>query len=84
MPELPEDPEPEQVDARAELAEPTQEQDLRTAVRRMAEHQAAQRARRDATGLHHDLTETVRGQAGRALTDGSSRTPPRSHPSSTA
>ncbi|MFK0050531.1 MerR family transcriptional regulator [Streptomyces sp. NPDC090741] len=68
MPELPEDPEPDQVDAWAELAELTQDPEFRAAVRRMAEHQAAERAQGDTTGLHHDLTQTVRDQVGRALT----------------
>ncbi|MEV8318436.1 MerR family transcriptional regulator [Streptomyces sp. NPDC059900] len=70
MPELPEDPEPEQVDAWAELAELTRDPDFRAAVRQMAEHQAAERARGDTTGLHHDLTEAVRDQVGHALTAG--------------
>ncbi|MFG3138090.1 MerR family transcriptional regulator [Streptomyces sp. NPDC048211] len=67
MPELPEDPEPDQVDAWVELAELTQDPEFRAAVRRMAEHQAAERAQGDTTGLHHDLTETVRDQVGCAL-----------------
>ncbi|MFH9067721.1 hypothetical protein ACH4GM_42010 [Streptomyces coeruleorubidus] len=70
MPELPDDPEPHQVDAWVELAELTQDPDLRAAVRRMAEYQAAERAQGDVTGLHHDLTETVRESAGRALDAG--------------
>lgn len=70
MPDLPEDPEPDQVDAWVELAELTQDPDFRTAVRRMAEHQASERAQGDTTGLHHDLTETVRAQVGHALTAG--------------
>lgn len=67
MPELPDDPEPEQVDAWVELAELTQDPDFRAAVRRMAEYQAAERAGGDRTGLHHDLTEAVRDHVGRAL-----------------
>jgi DNA-binding transcriptional MerR regulator len=70
MPELPEDPEPDQVDAWVELAELTQDPEFRGAVRRMAEHQAAERAQGDTTGLHHDLTQTVRDQVGHALTAG--------------
>ncbi|MEV7021789.1 MerR family transcriptional regulator [Kitasatospora sp. NPDC093558] len=70
MPELPDDPEPDQVDAWVELAELAQDPDFRAAVRRMAEYQAAERARGDATGLHHDLTETVRETIGRALDTG--------------
>ncbi|MFJ9610123.1 MerR family transcriptional regulator [Kitasatospora sp. NPDC101176] len=70
MPELPDDPEPEQVEAWVELAELTQDPGFRAAVRRMAEYQAAERARGDATGLHHDLTEAVRDGVGRALDAG--------------
>jgi hypothetical protein len=70
MPELPDDPEPEQVDAWVELAELTQDPDFRAAVRRMAEYQAAERAQGDRTGLHHDLTETVRDSVGRAVDAG--------------
>ena len=70
MPELPDDPEPEQVDAWVELAELTQDPDFRAAVRRMAEHQANERAQGDTTGLHHDLTEAVRERVGQALDTG--------------
>ncbi|WP_405007000.1 MerR family transcriptional regulator [Kitasatospora purpeofusca] len=70
MPELPDDPEPEQVDAWVGLAELTQDPDFRAAVRRMAEYQAAERAGGDRTGLHHDLTEAVRDHVGRALDAG--------------
>jgi DNA-binding transcriptional MerR regulator len=70
MPDLPDDPEPEQVDAWVELAELTQDPDFRAAVRRMAEHQASERAQGDTTGLHHDLTEAVRDRVGRALDAG--------------
>ncbi|MFD7033451.1 MerR family transcriptional regulator [Streptomyces sp. NPDC059917] len=69
-PELPEDPEPHQVDAWVELAELTQDPDFRAAVRRMARYQAAERARGDVTGLHHELTEAVRDGVGRALDAG--------------
>ncbi|WP_433465452.1 MerR family transcriptional regulator [Spirillospora sp. CA-128828] len=41
LPRLPDDPEPEQVDAWVELAELVGEPDFRAAVRRMAEYQAA-------------------------------------------
>ncbi|MFF9512472.1 MerR family transcriptional regulator [Streptomyces sp. NPDC014724] len=70
MPELPDDPEPNQVDAWVELAELTQDPDFRAAVRRMAEYQAAERAQGDVTGLHHHLTETVRDSVGRELDAG--------------
>ncbi|MBF6175428.1 MerR family transcriptional regulator [Nocardia blacklockiae] len=67
MPELSDDAAPEQVEAWMELVELVRDYDFRTAVRRMAEYQAAQRAAGDTTGLHHDLTETVREEVGRAL-----------------
>ncbi|KOV30837.1 MerR family transcriptional regulator [Streptomyces sp. XY431] len=70
VPELPDDPEPSQVEAWVELAELTQDPDFRAAVRRMAEYQAAERARGDRTGLHHDLTEAVRDRVGGALDAG--------------
>ncbi|MGW3965107.1 MerR family transcriptional regulator [Amycolatopsis sp. NPDC005003] len=70
MPELPEDATPEQVEAWLELVELVQDTGFRAAVRRMAEYQAAQRADGDTTGLHHDLTETVRDEVGRALSAG--------------
>ncbi|MEA5362950.1 MerR family transcriptional regulator [Amycolatopsis sp., V23-08] len=70
MPELPDDATLEQVEAWMELVELVQDNDFRAAVRRMAEYQAAQRAGGDTTGLHHELTETVRGDVGRALAAG--------------
>ncbi|MEU1212470.1 MerR family transcriptional regulator [Streptomyces sp. NPDC005791] len=67
MPQLPDDPAPEQVEAWIELGELCQDADFRAAIRRMAEHQAAQRAVGDTTGLHHELTESVREEVGKAL-----------------
>ncbi|WP_030266942.1 MerR family transcriptional regulator [Streptomyces sp. NRRL B-24484] len=75
LPELPDDPEPEQVEAWIELAGLARDADFRASVRRMAEYQAAERALGDTTGLHHDLTEAVRDAVGRALAAG---TAPRS------
>ncbi|MFI5527737.1 MerR family transcriptional regulator [Kitasatospora sp. NPDC051853] len=69
-PVLPEDPAPAQVEAWVELAELTRDPEFRASVRRMAEYQAAERARGDDTGLHHELTETVREEVGRALAAG--------------
>ena len=59
-PDLPDDPTPEQVQAWVELAELVQDTDFRASIRRMAEHQAAERAAGDQTGLHPDLTAYVR------------------------
>ncbi|GHJ48038.1 MerR family transcriptional regulator [Catellatospora sp. TT07R-123] len=70
MPELPDDPEPEQVEAWVELAELVQDPDFRAAVRRMARHQADDRAQGDTTGLHHELTQQVCDTVGRAAEAG--------------
>ncbi|MFB7723421.1 MerR family transcriptional regulator [Nocardia sp. NPDC056100] len=70
MPELPEDPEPHQVEAWIELADLVQDPDFRAAVRHMVEYQARERAGGETTGLHHDLTEAVRTEVGAALTAG--------------
>lgn len=70
MPELPDDPTPEQVSAWMELVELVRDKEFRAAVRRMAEYQARERAAGDDTGLHHDLTEAVRDRVGAALAEG--------------
>ncbi|MEV0339995.1 MerR family transcriptional regulator [Nocardia sp. NPDC050713] len=70
VPDLPEDPTPEQVRAWMELAELARDADFRAAVRRMAEYQASERANGDTTGLHHELTEAVRDLVGAALAAG--------------
>jgi DNA-binding transcriptional MerR regulator len=69
MPELPDDPSPEQVDAWVELAELVQDRDFKASVRRMAEHQAAERAAGEASGsgLHHELTNQLRARIEAAL-----------------
>ncbi|MFE6037327.1 hypothetical protein [Streptomyces sp. NPDC056452] len=72
-----------QIEAWVELAELCRDSDFRSAVRRMAERQAAERSRGDRTGLHHDLTEAVREQVGEALAAASRPTPRRPRPSST-
>ncbi|MGW4249768.1 MerR family transcriptional regulator [Nocardia sp. NPDC004722] len=70
MPELPDDPTPDQVSAWMDLVELVQDTDFRAAVRRMAEYQAEERAAGDDTGLHHDLTEAVHTEITRALAEG--------------
>lgn len=70
MPELPDDPAPEQVDAWVELAELVQDTGFRASVRRMAEYQAAQRADGDQTGLHTRLTAVVREKVEAAMEAG--------------
>ncbi|MFD5946340.1 MerR family transcriptional regulator [Streptomyces collinus] len=69
-PELPDNPEPEQIQAWVELAELSQDQDFRAAVRRMVEDQAAEQARGDTARLQRDLVATVWRQVGPALTSG--------------
>lgn len=69
-PELPDNPEPEQIQAWVELAELSQDPDFRAGVRRMVEDQAAEQARGDTTRLHRDLAATVWHQVGPALTSG--------------
>jgi DNA-binding transcriptional MerR regulator len=69
-PELPDDPEPDQVEAWMELAELVQDPDFRASVRRMAEYQAAERQAGDRTGLHHDLSNYVRERVAAALSAG--------------
>lgn len=70
MPELPDDPAPEQVDAWVELAELVQDPDFRARVRRMAEHQASERHTGFQDGLHHELTETIRTKVENAVAAG--------------
>jgi hypothetical protein len=76
MPELPDDPGPEQVDAWVELAELVQDPDFKASVRRMAELQAAERAAEGAagepsgSGLHHELTNQLRARIQAALAAG--------------
>ena len=69
-PELPDDPEPGQVQAWVELVELVQDPAFRASVRRMAEYQAAERADGDRTGLHHDLTTYLTRRVEAALAAG--------------
>ncbi|MFE7357270.1 MerR family transcriptional regulator [Streptomyces sp. NPDC057543] len=69
-PELPDNPEAEQVQAWVELAEMSLDPDFRAAVRRMAEDQAAEQAHGDTIGPRRDIAAAVRDQAGPALTAG--------------
>jgi hypothetical protein len=77
MPELSDDPTPEQVDAWVELAELVQDPDFKASVRRAAEHQAADRADGDQSGLHHELTNSSENGSRRHSPPGSSRGPSR-------
>ncbi|MEU0033458.1 MerR family transcriptional regulator [Streptomyces sp. NPDC006333] len=79
-PELPDDPEAEQVQAWVELAEMSLEPDFRAAVRRMAEDQAAEQVRSDTTGPRRDIAAAVRDQAGPALIAGIDPASPQADP----
>ncbi|MER8034037.1 MerR family transcriptional regulator [Streptomyces hydrogenans] len=79
-PELPENPETEQVQAWVELAEMSQDPDFRAVVRRMAEEQAAEQARSDTRGPRRDIAAAVRDQAGPALTAGIDPASPEADP----
>jgi DNA-binding transcriptional MerR regulator len=70
MPELPDDPAPEQVEAWVELADLVQDADFRANVRRMAEYQAAQRASGEQPGLHGRLVNLVREKVEAAMAAG--------------
>jgi DNA-binding transcriptional MerR regulator len=79
-PELPDDPEPAQVNAWVELADLVQDPDFRASVRRMAQFQADQRAGGDDTGLHHDLTVLVIHQVQAAIDAGTDPASPAAAP----
>ncbi|MFF4826400.1 MerR family transcriptional regulator [Streptomyces sp. NPDC001312] len=66
-PELPTDPDTEQVQAWMELAELSRDPDFRTGVRRMAEDHATEQARGDTMGPRRDIAATVRDLVGPAL-----------------
>ncbi|MBO8191759.1 MerR family transcriptional regulator [Streptomyces oryzae] len=79
-PELPDNPEAEQVQAWVELAEMSLDPDFRAVVRRMAEGLAAEQPRSDMTGPRRDITAAVRDQAGPALTAGIDPASPQADP----
>ncbi|MEW2403766.1 MerR family transcriptional regulator [Streptomyces sp. NPDC046862] len=70
MPELPDDPTPDQVESWGELAELCQNEDFRTTVRRIAEDQAQEPSRRDVSGLHDDLNQAMRERIDEAASAG--------------
>ncbi|MGC9666381.1 MerR family transcriptional regulator [Planosporangium sp. 12N6] len=76
-PELPDNPEPEQVEAWVELAELSQDLDFRASTRRMAEQYAAEHAQDSAMGVRRDAVAIVRDQAGAALAAGIDPASPR-------
>jgi len=69
-PELPDNPEPEQVEAWVELAELSQEPEFRAGIRAMIEHLAAERARGEPTLVRRDSVAMVRDQVAPALATG--------------
>ncbi|WP_328907971.1 MerR family transcriptional regulator [Streptomyces sp. NBC_00234] len=69
-PELPDNPEAEQVEAWVELAELSQNPDFRADMRRMAGHYVADRAQGGPTGLRRDPAASVRDEVGPALVTG--------------
>lgn len=79
-PELPENPEAEQVQAWVELAEMSLDPDFRAVLRRMAEYQAAEQARSDTTGPRRDIAAAVSDQAGPALAAGIDPASPQADP----
>jgi DNA-binding transcriptional MerR regulator len=66
-PELPDDPEAEQVQAWAELAELSQDPDFRASMRRMARDEAAEFGQGSAPVLRRGLVAVVRDQVSPAL-----------------
>jgi DNA-binding transcriptional MerR regulator len=79
-PELPDNPEAEQIQAWVELAELSLDPGFRAAVRRMAGDEAAEHAQSDAAGPRRDLVATVRDQVGPALTAGIDPVSPQADP----
>ncbi|MGI5485761.1 MerR family transcriptional regulator [Microtetraspora malaysiensis] len=76
-PELPDDPEIEQVEAWMELAEMSRDPDFRASFRRMAEHHAAERAEGRSAGVRRDPVAAVRDLVAPALAAGVPPTSPR-------
>ncbi|MER6617739.1 MerR family transcriptional regulator [Streptomyces xantholiticus] len=79
-PELPDNPEAEQVQAWVELAEMSLDPDFRAVVRRMVEDQAAEQARSNTMGPRRDIAAAVRDRAGPALTAGIDPASPQADP----
>lgn len=82
MPELPDDPTPEQADAWVELAELVQDPDFRAGIRRAAAYQARERAEgvRTGTGADKELVELVLLRTGAARASGIAPTAPQARP----
>ncbi|MPY56773.1 MerR family transcriptional regulator [Streptomyces spongiae] len=70
IPELPDDPTPEQVEAWVELAELCQNADFRAALRRIAQDQAKEPSQQDVSGLHDGLNQAMRERIDEAVSAG--------------
>ncbi|MEW2137203.1 MerR family transcriptional regulator [Streptomyces sp. NPDC005409] len=79
-PELPDNPEAEQVQAWVELAEMSLDPGFRAVMRRMVEDQAAEQTRSDVTVPRPDIAAAVRDQVGPALTAGIAPASPQADP----
>ncbi|HEX4287722.1 MAG TPA: MerR family transcriptional regulator [Trebonia sp.] len=79
-PELPADPETEQIQAWAELAELSQDPDFRASMRRMASDEAAERGQGNAPALRRGLVAVVRDQTSPALEAGLEPDSPQASP----
>jgi DNA-binding transcriptional MerR regulator len=73
-PQLPDNPEAEQVEAWVELAELAEDQTFRTSLRRMAEHLAAERTHSRRTVARPDFTAVVRDRVTPELAAGTDPT----------
>ncbi|SCL20831.1 DNA-binding transcriptional regulator, MerR family [Micromonospora rhizosphaerae] len=79
-PELPDNPEAEQVQAWVELAELSQDPDFRAGMRRVAEQHAADRAHGNTLGVRRDAVAMVRDQVVPALVAGIDPVSPQADP----
>jgi hypothetical protein len=79
-PELPDNPDAEQVQAWVELAELSLDLEFRASVRRLVEEQAAEQARSGTAVPRRDIFAVVRDQARPALTAGVDPTSPEADP----
>jgi hypothetical protein len=79
-PELPDDPEAEQVEAWVELAELSRDPDFRATMRELTAHHAAERGRSRTTSVRRDTVAAVRDRVGPALAAGIDPASPRADP----
>src|SRR5258708_31158629 len=79
-PELPDNPDAEQVEAWVELAELSQDPDFRASMRRVAQQHAADRAQRGNRALRRDAAAEVRDEVGLVLVAGTDPASPEAGP----